>query len=126
MRPPNEHPPTLALPERLTDLLMPAKAQPVVTKDGTLMGPGPTVPTRYLRKVKGLQPLQIELSWMCVCVSRTLARRELMVDGQPLQVRPDGTYRRRGCECRQRCSRSTCQVYRPTTGRDCLKAGGAS
>lgn len=64
MQSPSEHPASgFHLPTRLVDLLVPPLAvmgtKDVVTSEDRRL-------LRVLKKAKGLQPLQIELSWMCV------------------------------------------------------------
>ncbi|KAI0363531.1 hypothetical protein BV20DRAFT_1007236 [Pilatotrama ljubarskyi] len=81
MRPPNEHPiGDFAIPTRLTELLAPGKLN---MHDTTVVGAGPTLRrglAGYLRKVKGLQPLQIELSWIPFKYGRSVPTDEEVAD----------------------------------------------
>ncbi|KAI0828957.1 hypothetical protein BC628DRAFT_1182504 [Trametes gibbosa] len=80
MQPPNEHPAGhFLLPARLTDLLAPHMAS--TGTNGMIMAEEMRHP-RVLKKAKGLQPLQIELSWIPFKYGRTVPTDEEVADVQ--------------------------------------------
>ncbi|KAI8995275.1 hypothetical protein BD414DRAFT_410707 [Trametes punicea] len=83
MRSPNEHSNSdVVLPTRLADLLAPSKSQ--IDKDGVEQA-NPSEASRFpgcLKRAKGLQPLQIELSWIPFKYGRTVPTDEEVADVQ--------------------------------------------
>ncbi|KAI0699378.1 hypothetical protein C8T65DRAFT_719757 [Cerioporus squamosus] len=77
LRPPNEYPRNPLLPGRLSDLLAPGKSgNPNVQEDMFRT----ESQMRCIKKVKGLGPLQIELSWIPFKYGRTVPTDEEVAD----------------------------------------------
>ncbi len=62
LRPPNQHLRDIVLPDGLLDLLAPGKSGNATAQED--IESGTELYMRCIKKVKGLGPLQIELSWM--------------------------------------------------------------
>ncbi|KAI0778730.1 hypothetical protein BD413DRAFT_465182 [Trametes elegans] len=80
MRAPNEHAIDFAAPARLSELLAVTKQS---TRDSITAGAGGSTmktPAGFLRKARGLQSLQIELSWIPFKYGRTVPTDEEVAD----------------------------------------------
>ncbi|KAL7285548.1 hypothetical protein ACG7TL_000652 [Trametes sanguinea] len=83
MRPPNDHAiKDLFLPTQLTDLLAPARVSRRNASGDVANTPTPRPAIASLKKAKGLQPLQIELSWIPFKYGRTVPTDEEAADVQ--------------------------------------------
>ncbi|KAI0361024.1 hypothetical protein OH77DRAFT_1585206 [Trametes cingulata] len=84
MRPPNEHSVDgWVLPTRLADLLVPNPVKQSIHGEGEATDPRQQANfVGCLKKVKGLQPLQIEMSWIPFKYGRTVPTDEEVADVQ--------------------------------------------
>ncbi|TBU49344.1 hypothetical protein BD309DRAFT_910234 [Dichomitus squalens] len=80
LRPPNEHPTGVSPPTRLSDLLLSGRPGHAIALSGVNQTTHTRDCTSFLQKVKGLQSLQLELSWIPFKYGRTIPTDEEVAD----------------------------------------------